>query len=215
MPARARLVLMAVAGVVLIGALVAVIAINPSTDDGRAEGFAGALRPEVPITDFRLDDQDGRAVALSQYRGSVVVLTFLYSTCEDTCPIIASQIRGALDNLGDTAPPVLAVSVDPGRDTPLRARKFVVRQHLAGRMRFLLGPRARLEPVWKAYGIRPQGEGFDHTAHVVVIDRRGRQRVGFPAAKLTPEGLEADVRRLQREDASAASAASARSSAAR
>jgi protein SCO1/2 len=215
MPARARLVLMAVASVVLVGALVAVLAIDPDRKPERSHGFAGATRPAIEPLDFRLRDQDGRPATLSGYRGQVVVLTFLYSTCEDTCPVTASQIRGALDDLGEKAPPAMAISVDPAHDTPRSARTFLVRQRLAnGRMRFLLGSRRELAPVWKAYGIRPQGEGFEHSAYVVLIDARGRQRIGFPFDKLTPEGLEADVRRLQQEAASAATAASARSSAA-
>ena len=52
-------------------------------------------------------------------------------------------------------------------------------------MRFLLGDRARLQPVWKAYGIQPQGEGFEHSAYVLLIDKRGRQRIGFPVDQLT------------------------------
>jgi protein SCO1/2 len=50
--------------------------------------------------------------------------------------------------------------------------------------------------VWKGYGIAPQKGELDHSAYVVVVDRRGMQRVGFPHAKLTPEGLAGDLRRL-------------------
>jgi hypothetical protein len=32
-----------------------------------------------------------------------------------------------------------------------------------------------------------------------VIDKRGRQRVAFPASELTPEGLAHDVKALQAE----------------
>jgi protein SCO1/2 len=165
-------------------------------------GFVGALRPEIPPQDFRLTDEEGRPVALSDFRGQVVALTFLYTTCEDTCPITTSQIRGALDDLGQDVP-VLAVSVDPAGDTRARARRFLLDQRMTGRMRFLLGSPAELEPVWKAYGIQPQGRGkeaFDHSAHVVLIDREGRQRIGHPVAKLRPEGLAHDLRVLAEEE---------------
>jgi protein SCO1 len=138
-------------------------------------------------------------VSLRDYRGEVVVLTFLYTTCRDTCPLTATQIRGALDDLGRDVP-ALAVSVDPVNDTPERARRFLFKRGLArDRMRFLLGSRAQLQPIWKAYGIRPQGEAFDHSAYVLLIDRRGRQRIGFPVQQLTPEALAHDIRRLQAE----------------
>ncbi len=135
---------------------------------------------------------------LSALRGHVVVVTFLYTTCRDTCPIAAQQIAGALDRLGHDVP-VLAVSVDPAGDTPARARRFLVARRVTGRMRFLLGSRAELAPVWRDYGIRPQGAGFEHSAYVLALDRRGRQRVSFPVEQLTPEGLAHDLRLLEAE----------------
>jgi protein SCO1/2 len=161
--------------------------------------FAGALRPEIPPQDFRLHDQDGRPVSLRQFRGRVVILTFMYTTCRDTCPLTATQIRGALDDLAHPVP-ALAISVDPVNDTPERAREFLFRRGLAhDRMRFLLGTRAQLQPIWRWYGVQPQGKAFEHTAYVVLIDRHGRQRVGFPVQQLVPEDLAHDVRRLQAE----------------
>jgi protein SCO1 len=157
------------------------------------------VRPAIPPRDFRLRDQDGEPVSLRAFRGRVVVLTFLYTTCRDTCPLTATQIRGALDDL-DRDVPALAVSVDPANDTPERARRFLFARGLADdRMRFLLGSRDQLAPVWRAYGIRPQGAAFDHSAYVLLVDKRGRQRIGFPVAQLTPEGLAHDIRRLQAE----------------
>jgi protein SCO1 len=162
-------------------------------------GFAGALRPAgIPPADFTLRDQDGRPAALAAYRGRPVIVTFMYSTCKDTCPLMADQIRGALDELGHDVP-TLAVSVDPAGDTPLNTKRFLARHGLTGRARFLLGTRAQLAPVWRAYGIRPQTNSDAHSAYVLVIDKRGRQRVAFPASELTPEGLAHDVKALQAE----------------
>jgi protein SCO1/2 len=172
-------------------------------DDGGSDaglelvgGWAGATRPAgIPPRDFRLRDQDGRTASLAALRGGPVVLTFMYSTCEDTCPDQAQAIRGALDELGDDVP-VLAVSVDPANDTRARAKRFLLKQSLTDRMRFLLGTRAELAPVWSAYGIRPQSAGFDHSAYVLLIDAQGRQRIAFPSSKLTSAGLVHDLRRL-------------------
>jgi protein SCO1/2 len=135
--------------------------------------------------------------SMAQYRGRPVVMTFLYSTCRDTCPLQVQSIRGALDRLGADVP-VLGVSVDPRGDSPERARRFVLDQRMTGRMRFLLGTRAALAPVWRGYGIAPQRGTLDHSAYVVLVDGRGRQRVGFPASELTPEGLVHDLRVLLR-----------------
>src|SRR5712691_8596946 len=144
MPGRARLAL-AVAAVGAAATAAVVALAGPARDTAATErGFAGALRPPgIPVQDLALRDQDDRRATLSEYRGQVVVLTFMYTHCHDTCPIQAQQIRGALDDLGRDVP-VLAVSVDPAHDTPASARAFLLRNSMAGRMRFLLGRRAQL-----------------------------------------------------------------------
>ena len=158
--------------------------------------FAGSIRPPgAPAPAFRLHDQDGKPVSMAAYRGRTVVMTFVYSTCEDTCPAQIQSIRGALDRLGRDVP-VLAVSVDPRNDTPSRARRFLLEQHVTGRVRFVLGSRDELAPVWRGYGIAPQRGELDHSAYVVLVDREGLQRIGFPHSRLTPEDLEHDLRRL-------------------
>ena len=162
-----------------------------------ADGFAGAVRPPglpaPPIESLR--DADGRRVDVAALRGTPVVYTFVYSTCEDTCPTQVQSIRGALDRLGRDVP-VLAISVDPRGDTPARAQRFTSEQHMTGRMRFLLGSRRELERVWSGFAIRPQEGELDHSAYVVLVDGEGRQRVGWPSSLLTPEGLEHDLRVL-------------------
>lgn len=183
----------------VIGVSVAARSEEPETGLGLVRGWAGAQRPaQVPPGDFRLRDQDGSPVSLAEYRGRPLILTFLYSTCEDTCPVQTQTIRGALDDLGRDVP-VLAISVDPANDTAAGARRFLVEQRMTGRMRFLLGTRARLAAVWHAYGIRPQGAGFEHSAYVLLVDARGRQRIAFPADHLTSEALVHDLRRLVSE----------------
>jgi protein SCO1/2 len=195
MPVRARLALLLTATLVLVAAL-AVVLFAGSDDRSDGQGFEGALRPKgIPPADFTLRDQDGKTVRLSDYRGRPVILTFMYSTCRDTCPLTAQQIRLALDDV-KTDVPTLAVSVDPANDTPLNAKRFLAKQSLSGRMRFLLGDRAQLAPIWKSYFIQPQGKAFDHSAYVLLIDRRGVQRVGWPVDQLRPEGLAHDLRLL-------------------
>ena len=196
MPVRVRLTLMLVATLVLLGALAFVLFANDGGGDTGGPGFQGALRPPgIPPVHFSLKDQDGKVATLDQYRGQPVILTFMYSTCKDTCPLTAQQIKGALDDVGQSVP-TLAISVDPANDTPLNARRFVNQQGLTKRMRFLLGDQAQLAPIWKAYGIRPQGKAFDHSAYVVLVDAKGVQRVGWPVDKITPEGLAHDLRLL-------------------
>ncbi len=205
LPPRVRLALS-----IGVGALVGVLAVLVLTGGPRrpvrldlVAGFAGARLPaSLPPDDFALRDQDGHLVRLRDYAGRVVILTFLYSTCRDTCPIIAQQIRGALDQLGRPVP-ALAVSVDPVGDTPLNAQRFLVNQSVAGRLDFLLGTRGQLAPIWRTYGIQPQSPGqgsrSDHSVDTVLLDKVGRPRVGFQSDELAPEPLAHDIRRLEAE----------------
>lgn len=171
---------------------------NPGGGAAAPAGFAGALRPPgLPLADFHLRDQDGRTVNPREFRGRPVIVTFLYTTCRDTCPLTAQQIAGAMDLLGHSVP-ALAVSVDPKRDTPALAKKFLAKQRIDGRMRFLLGRSAELQPVWREFGVAPQRTEVEHSVSVVVLDADGRQRFGFGSDDLTPDGLARDVRALER-----------------
>ena len=84
MPLRARLALMLTATMVLAAALGIVLFAGGGSHAGGA-GFDGALRPPgIPPIRFALKDQDGKVATLDQYRGKPVILTFMYSTCQDT-----------------------------------------------------------------------------------------------------------------------------------
>jgi protein SCO1/2 len=131
-------------------------------------------------------------------RGRPVVVTFLYTTCERSCPAQAQTVRGALDDLGHDVP-ALAVAVDPPRDTPRRARAFLSKQHALGRIDFVLGTRPELARVWRGFAIRPQTATEEHQARITLVDKRGYQRIGFPGAQATPERLAHDLKLLERE----------------
>jgi len=196
MSARLRLALFVTGMLALAGAAgVLLFAVGDRTT--RVEGFSGAIRPQIPRAEFGLPDERGRMVRLGEMRGRPVVVTFMYTTCRDTCPLTAQQIRQALDQLGHDVP-VVAVSVDPKNDTPQRARAFAIKQGLTGRMRWVLGTSAQLERIWRTYGIAPQTAASDHSASTVVLDATGRQRVGFATSVLTPDGLAHDIAALER-----------------
>jgi protein SCO1/2 len=186
-----------VAGLFAIG--VAAVAIVESGDEPAdiAQGeLAGSRLPAgVRAPAFELTDEQGEPIAMSEFRGRPVIVTFLYTNCDETCPPAAQQVKGALNELGEDVP-ALAIAVEPARDTPASARSFLSKQRMLGRMRFVLGSRAELEPLWRGYAIRPQGARSEHQGRIVIVDRRGYQRVGFPIDQATPERIAHDVRIL-------------------
>jgi protein SCO1/2 len=189
-----------VVGVVALGAIV--LAANGGGDEPEpaADGntFAGATMPEgLFAPDFELRNQEGEHVSMRALRGRPVVVMFLYTHCEDSCPIQAQTVRGALDQLGHDVP-ALAIAVDPPNDTPQSARKFLAEQRVTGRIDFVLGSRADLRPVWRGFGVRPQRVTEEHNARITLVDPRGIQRVGYPGSEATPERLAHDLRLLER-----------------
>jgi protein SCO1/2 len=77
------------------------------------------------VPDFKLLNQSGRAIDLKQYRGKVLVLTFIYTRCPlaDYCPRMShnfAQIDKALaaDKALYAQTHLLSISFDPVYDTP-------------------------------------------------------------------------------------------------
>ena len=146
----------------------------------------------------------------AELRGPVIV-TFLYTNCDETCPPQAQQIKGALADL-DEQVPALAIALEPERDTPASAREFLSKQGMTGKMDFVLGSRGELEKLWCGFAIQPQGDrtlrcgdrevrpapGGEHQARIMLADD-GFQRVGYPLEQATPERIAHDVRVLQED----------------
>lgn len=77
------------------------------------------------VPNFQMTRQDGSTAELSEYRGSWVALTFIYTRCPlpDFCPLMDRkflELRQRLDQSADPAESVrlLSVSFDPEYDTP-------------------------------------------------------------------------------------------------
>ena len=171
------------------------------TQPSKSQFDGPTMPPGLRAANFSLVDQNGRRVTLSQYSGHVVVLTFIHSLCRDACPFMVEQIKGALNDLPDSGRnvPAIGISVEPAQDTPASRRRFVARHEMVNRLAFLNGPLSAMRHVWHAYAMQPVQGKIDHSTFVLLIDKRGIERVGFAADQLTPEGLAHDIRVLQRE----------------
>ena len=191
-------------------ALLTAIAVILLTGRGSAPSLAAQSPfdgPEMPpglrAANFTLVDQNGRTVSLSRYRGRVVVLTFIHSLCHDACPLMVEAIKGALNDLPGSGYgiPAIGVSVEPAQDTVANRRWFLAQHQMTGRLEFVSGPMSAMRRVWHEYAIQPVTPKIDHSTFVLLIDKRGVERVGFAADQLTPEGLAHDIEVLERERA--------------
>jgi cytochrome oxidase Cu insertion factor (SCO1/SenC/PrrC family) len=132
---------------------------------------------------FLLSDQNSRPLRLSSLRGKLVILTFFYTHCPDTCPLTAEKLRTIMQAMGPESKQltVVAVSTDPTHDTAALAKRFLL-QHGLPSWHFALGTYAQLRKVWKSYyvyAVSPSQEGKlgpTHTAGMYLINKKGLEQ---------------------------------------
>jgi protein SCO1/2 len=166
--------------------------------------LAGTVLLKKPLApEFRLHDQFGRTVTLSQFRGRPVLVTFMESHCAQLCPRVADKIRQAVDETGVSSKRlgVLAVSTDPEGDTPAASQAFSRQHGLLHRWRYLSGPRNVLTRIWHEYYVyaAPKGASSSldaaHTSATYLVDATGRERA-LMGGDLSVNDLELDIRLL-------------------
>lgn len=160
----------------------------------------------VPAPNFTLSDQDGKTISMGALRGKAVVVSFFYTNCPDTCPLTAAKLAQAERQLSPSDRArlqLLAVSVDPRRDTVQARKSFVDQHHLSGEFSYLSASQTTLSPIWRGYAIgvsttpdpkMPGGYDVEHTSVSYLVDPQGRERVLIDDNSFTPDQLVHDVR---------------------
>jgi cytochrome oxidase Cu insertion factor (SCO1/SenC/PrrC family) len=164
---------------------------NPNIDLGSPLGDASA-------PDFRLVNQFGQAMSLSQFRGKVIMLGFEDSECTTVCPLTTQSMLLAKDLLGKAGSGVQLLGVDANPDaTAVSDVLSYSRAHsMVNQWDFLTGTPAQLKKVWAAYHIDVQVESgqIDHTPALFVIDQQGRlQKVYLTQMAYSSVGQSAQV----------------------
>ena len=159
-----------------------------------------ALDPPVHAPNFSLEDQSGGRVSVAEQRGHWLVVTFLYTQCPDVCPLIAAQLNRAIGTKAGRQARlhVIAVSVDPARDTLAAVRRYAVTHRLVPVFRWGIGSRAQLARVWRAYHVAaqpgPRGT-VTHSTVEILIDPQGNERLLYDAT-IKASQLAGDLERL-------------------
>jgi protein SCO1/2 len=162
------------------------------------------LTPRKMAPPLALHNYTGQPVSLAEYRGKAVLVTFVYTHCPNVCPIIVSNLAAAQRGLGKEAAhlKILAVTVDPKRDTPAAIRTFLAARGATGRMDYLLGTDAQLHRTWKAWDVAVStGKNKltdGHSSLVYGITASGRTAVVYPS-NFTPQQIIHDVPLLASE----------------
>jgi protein SCO1/2 len=141
---------------------------------------------KLSVPDFSLKDQDGKIFRFANARGKLVVVTFIFTTCPDVCPLLTANfaaIQRALEKEKNQDYLLVSITTDPEQDTPPVLKEYAARYKAdLRRWSFLTGTRAELAKVWKIFGvnvIKNQSGQVQHTTFTTLVDRQGNRRVDY------------------------------------
>jgi protein SCO1/2 len=153
------------------------------------------------VPDFKLVNEDGRTIHLAQFKGKVVLLTFIYTRCPlvDYCPRMNKNFAQIDDVLkGDAAlykgTHLLSISFDPKFDTP-KVLKSYGGIYNGGDTKefahweFAAPPEGELSAMEQFFdlGVTPGESGtFNHSLSTAVIGKDGKVRAWYPTNEWTP-----------------------------
>ncbi len=145
------------------------------------------------IPDFTLTDQDGRAVKLSDFRGQLIAVDFIYTRCPlpDVCPRLSANFARLQKRFaGQIA--LLSITLDPEYDTPPVLADYAHRWRADTKSwRFLTGSPDDIRSVAGRFGVIYWAEegSLTHTSSTAIVDRDGRLRAVIEGSSFTSQQL--------------------------
>ena len=154
--------------------------------------FPGSrIRTAVPAATFSLINQESQPIDLAALKGDVVIVTAVFATCGDTCPLILTQLKSAAAKLSDAERGdlhVIAITLDPETDTPAMLA-MMAKQHGVEAPLFntVTGDPDYVNEVLDHYDFRRWRNDagvIEHTNLINVIDRSGHVAYRFTLGDL-------------------------------
>jgi protein SCO1 len=165
-----------------------------------------AVIREVP--QFSLLNQSEMPVKLSELNGKVLLVSFVFTTCNGSCPatthrMAAVQQELKRQNLWKTDDvQFLSITLDPERDTPDALRKYMKLYDLDSTgWSFLTGPRETVGETIAAWGMWAKAAAngqLDHPSRIFLLDRQLRIREIYNTELLTASSVCEDIALLMR-----------------
>ncbi len=190
-----------------------IVVIAQARPDYKPTVFYHVPAPGDVVPDFRLRNQDGRAIHLSEFRGKILLLTFIYTRCPlpNFCPLITHNFAVINQRLAATpalysGTHLLCISFDPEHDTPARLRAYGAEyigsdaKSAFAHWDFAAPTKPELLKMAKYFdvGITPgPDDTITHTLSTTLIDARGRVAQFYPGNEWTPQQVLEDVKKLR------------------
>jgi protein SCO1/2 len=163
--------------------------------------------------DFALTTQAGERLALSDLKGKVLLVGFIFTTCSGSCPATThrmAQVQERLQARGlgkDGSVQLLSITLDPARDTPEKLREYMRLYDVdPASWNFLTGPPdvvARVVAAWGMWARPAANTQLDHPSRVFLVDRQGRIREIYNLSFLKPAWVVEDIELLLKESPAA------------
>jgi protein SCO1/2 len=158
-----------------------------------------ALSIGDPVPDFTLTDQKNRRVTFSSFRGKVVGVNFMYTTCQlpDYCLRMVNNFGALQKRFAPQLGPdliFLTITFDPVRDTPDVLDRYASQwKPNPDAWHFLTGPAADIQRVLDLFGVSafPDEGLMDHSLHTVLVDRTGRMAANIEGNQYSTDQLAA------------------------
>jgi protein SCO1/2 len=149
---------------------------------------------------FALTSQDSKPVALADFRGRAVALSFIYTGCPDICPMLMQKMVDVQDTLGTdfgTKVAFVSITLDPERDTPEVLKDYArFWGAKAEEWTFLTGSPEAVRDVTRRYGVfllKKEDGAVDHSQLTSLVDADGELRVQYLGARFDPEEFRHDL----------------------
>jgi len=160
----------------------------------------------APAPEFALTSQDGQRIALADLRGKVVAVTFIFTFCSATCPVLTPMMSLVQDRLGPdfgTNVAFVSITIDPDRDTS-EVLKLYAQMHGADvpGWSFLTGKASVIQDLTRRYGVftsKTADGDIEHSFLTSIIDRHGTLRVQYIGVRFDPDEFRRDLLSLLRE----------------
>ncbi|HEY2987811.1 MAG TPA: SCO family protein [Candidatus Binatia bacterium] len=166
-------------------------------------GTVGRKAVPTVIPDLNLLDQDQTEFPLRSLRGKVALVSFIYTTCADVCPLLTAKfaaIQQQVKSQGLNDYFLLSITTDPEIDTPKVLRSYGQRFGADFRSwAFLTGDKNELSESWRFFGVRVNKRGNGLTDHIGVtslIDRQGMRRIDYYGDSWTEKEVLKDIAEL-------------------
>lgn len=155
------------------------------------------------IGPYTLTDSHGSPVDLRSLGGRPALVSFIYTSCAHTCPIITQRLAAAVnearDVLGEGRFSVLTIGFDAPTDSPERMRDYALQRHMDTRdWYFLSGDPDTMRRLTAEFGFVyiPAPHGYDHLAQVSVLDGSGRLQSQIYGDDFPPAAVVEPLRQL-------------------